>query len=92
MPLSLADSDIDEEVRSTAWQEVHLESDDEGPQPPRAEKEGHLLAATSDQYRQPSAEPKESIRFLPAASLLPEEQRVSYHPAYLCCALAISQM
>lgn len=62
-PSCCADSDFDDTERTTAWQDVHLESDDESSSPQTAGKEGHLVADSPDQSRQPSGEPKASIKF-----------------------------
>ena len=60
---SPADSDFDDSVRTIAWQDVHLESDDESHSPQQPGKEGHLVADSPDQSRQSSGEPKASIKF-----------------------------
>lgn len=76
-----ADSDFDEGGQ-TAWQEVHLESDDEATnrankQKPGVGKEGHLLAGAPEEPRQPSGEPKAHIRFQPKDDSLKESDDVS---------------
>ena len=58
-----ADSDFEDSERTTAWQDVHLESDDESLGPQQPGKEGHLVADSPHQSRQPSGEPKASIKF-----------------------------
>lgn len=78
-----ADSDFEDSERTTAWQDVHLESEDEMLQGTRAGREGHLLAATPDQSRQQSAEPKASIKFQPVNNRVLEQEQVNHWKSIL---------
>jgi hypothetical protein len=70
-----ADSERDQnEVPGAAWQDVHLESDEEGGQ--QEDRRKRLLAGSSGHARQCSTEPKENIKMRPLTVLRDEDVQV----------------